>query len=318
METYKPQGALRRVFERDFDELIISGPAYTGKTRACLELMHALAEEKPGFRGVIFRKEFETIENTSQATFEFFVLPPLHEVRFDRQLGAYVYPNGSIVALGSVDKPAPFMSCDLLFVQEVTELTKGEWREAKRFARQALADCNPDDPEHWVWAGRGDDHELLPSALQDNPRLYDEARGEFTGEGNKHVEVLERLTGARKMRLAYGIWCREGDVAQAATPAPVYKKLRLVCGRHPMDLRLLDEDGNGVLDGHIKSAHWSLKPPYDETTLVLELVDVGIDVELNVEVPEVLRDVVVARTTARGRDTNGHLYLSKEPVKTDA
>lgn len=206
---YKPQGALTRVFDEDFDELIISGPAGTGKTRACLEYMHQQAEENPGFRGVVHRKTFVSLEHTARVTYENWVQPPVHRIRFDEERCAYYYPNGSVIALASVRKAPPFNSCDLLFAQGVTELSKEEWRAAKKNARRSLAECNPDEPEHWVWADKWlpGEHELLESFHEDNPRFYDEATKIFTEQGRRYIAFLDQLTGATKERLRHGRWC---------------------------------------------------------------------------------------------------------------
>ena len=56
VHEYTPRGGAVQVFERRDNEVLISGPAGTGKSRACLEKLHLMALLNPGMRGLMVRK----------------------------------------------------------------------------------------------------------------------------------------------------------------------------------------------------------------------------------------------------------------------
>jgi phage terminase large subunit len=148
--------------------------------------------------------------------FEKSVLPPGSPVlggpdRANRT--RYNYPNGSEVVLGSLDEISRIMSSqyDALFANEATELTENEWetlltrlrngrlrdRQSGEVWHQALADCNPSHPLHWLKlrCDRGQ-MEYIASQHDDNPACTPE-----------YVQRLSELTGVRRKRLYEGLWC---------------------------------------------------------------------------------------------------------------
>ena len=56
-------------------EIILSGPAGTGKSFACLWKLHQTALDHPGARCLIVRKTRESITESALVTFEAHVLP---------------------------------------------------------------------------------------------------------------------------------------------------------------------------------------------------------------------------------------------------
>jgi phage terminase large subunit len=67
---YFPRGAARQLWACQAPEVLIAGPAGTGKRRACLEVLHWNATEYPGYRGLICRKTRESITESVLVTFE--------------------------------------------------------------------------------------------------------------------------------------------------------------------------------------------------------------------------------------------------------
>ncbi|MBH1938928.1 terminase, partial [Streptomyces sp. AV19] len=51
--AFEPHGTAREVMHCRAPEVLMSGPAGTGKSRACLEKLHLLALLNPGMRGII-------------------------------------------------------------------------------------------------------------------------------------------------------------------------------------------------------------------------------------------------------------------------
>ena len=52
---YTPHGACAQIYETEDEEVLISGPAGTGKSRACLEKIHHLMQKYDGARALIVR-----------------------------------------------------------------------------------------------------------------------------------------------------------------------------------------------------------------------------------------------------------------------
>lgn len=72
---YTPYGAAGQLFYARAAEVLLAGPAGTGKSRACLEKLHLAAMKYPGMRGLIVRKTRESLSESGLVTFEDKVLP---------------------------------------------------------------------------------------------------------------------------------------------------------------------------------------------------------------------------------------------------
>jgi len=230
---YTPYGAAADLASSTEEELVISGPAGTGKSRGALERIHALCQEWRGLRVLIARKTRESLSESTLATFEDDVLGPGHPLAAGPQRPfrrRYLYPNGSAIICGGMNRASRIMSTDfdLVFVPEATELTEAEWEAlSTRLRHQVLpfqalwGDCNPGPPTHWLKrrAERGACR-MLESRHEDNPTLYDRARGAWTPTGQTYIGKLDRLSGVRKLRLRRGIWAAaEGLVYEDYDPA---------------------------------------------------------------------------------------------------
>lgn len=210
---YQPRGAARELFHRREEQVLVAGPAGTGKSRGCLERAHAICEKYPKCRGLIVRKTRASLTNTTLITYEQLVLPP-GAARIT-QKSAY-YPNGSQIDFGGLDKSSRIMSSeyDWAYVPEATELTEGDWEDITtrlRWGRvpyqQLFADCNPAQPTHWLKRRANAGKTLmLESRHEDNPTLWDEKKKEWTVKGKAYIAKLDALTGARYLRLRKGIW----------------------------------------------------------------------------------------------------------------
>src|SRR5690349_19279244 len=213
---YVPRGAAKTLLESRDEELVLDGPAGTGKSRVSLEKLYLAAAKYPGMRGLICRKVQRTIRQSAQVTFESKVLPVGSPVSFHGGNHEYRFPNTSIIALGGLDKGSKIMSTewDIIYVMEATELLEGDWEDLTTRLRnwvmpyqQIIGDVNPAAPTHWIKlrAQRGS-LRMVQSKHEDNPELWDAERGEWTPKGKVYIEKLDRLTGVRKLRLRYGQW----------------------------------------------------------------------------------------------------------------
>lgn len=214
---YRPVGRIREVWAYKGREVLVAGPAGTGKSRGCLQKLHTCAGYFPGMRGLIVRKLRTTLTQTALVTFDQKVLPAGAAERwFHHGDQEYRYPNGSIVAVGGLDDPEKAKSSewDMIYVQEATELEEEDWAMLLRGLRngvmpyqQILADCNPGDPNHWLMERvKAKSLHLIESQHEDNPSLWDAARGEWTPFGREYINTLDSLTGYLKQRLRYGLW----------------------------------------------------------------------------------------------------------------
>jgi phage terminase large subunit len=222
LHRYEPFGAAARLFADRSPEVVLSGPAGTGKSFACLQKMHMCALANPGMRGLIARKTLVSLGSTGMVTWRKHVIPEAAKtgvVRFyggsQQEAAAYRYENGSTMVVGGLDRPTRIMSSeyDLIFVQEATELDVEDWeslttrlRNGVMSFQQLMADCNPSTPTHWLKlraeAGRT---RMLESRHEDNPRLFGRD-GNVTPDGAAYLAKLDALTGPRYQRLRRGLW----------------------------------------------------------------------------------------------------------------
>ena len=223
-KMFAAYGAARQMFFSQSSELLIEGPAGTGKTRPALEKLHRLALRYPACRLMIVRKTRHSMTQSVMVTFENKVLP--RDAQSGKLLApfhsgdqAYRYPNGSIVAVAGIDNAAKILSSewDVIYAAEATELTENDFEMLGMRLRngvipyqQLLADCNPGPPTHWLnrRAERGQTQRLL-SRHADNPTVTAD-----------YLKRLSELTGVRRLRYFEGRWAAaEGLVYPEFDPA---------------------------------------------------------------------------------------------------
>ncbi len=211
------RGAARTLFERgpQWNEVVISGPAGTGKSRGCLEYLHYLCGRYPGVRAMMARKTRKSLTESAMVTFEQQVLHPQDGVRFRSTEQRYVYAGtGSVIVVCGLDNPGKALSSeyDVIYGQQAEELEENDWetlstrlRNGALWFQQLVGDVNPQAPTHWLKqrADRGQTM-LLESRHEDNPRLWD-GNG-WTPFGVDYIARLDALTGVRKERLRFGRW----------------------------------------------------------------------------------------------------------------
>ncbi len=243
--AYEPKGAAKDLWYNHDTEVIIEGPAETGKTLVCLHKLDALAWKYPGFLGVIIRKTYKSMPTSVLQTYFLKVLGQLSKVSIhqnkklpgpDPRVGIYggtkpelyKYPNGSQVWVGGMDIPDKVLSSewDFIYVNQAEELSLGDWETLTTRATgragnipypQVIGDCNPSAPTHWILArARAGSLTLLHSKHKDNPQLWNEEKGSWTAQGGRTLSILGKLTGNRKARLLEGLWViPEGAIYEA-------------------------------------------------------------------------------------------------------
>jgi hypothetical protein len=196
-------------------ELMISGPAETGKTFGALYFLDAFMRKFAGAQGVIGRKVLATMNGSVLQTWRRVIaLRGGVRVYGGEKPEWYDYANGSRVWVAGLDNPGKALSSerDIIYINQAEELQLDDWQTLKTrtTGRGAVApwtllygDCNPGAPTHWIM------HRpalvVKESRHVDNPSLYTET-GELTPQGVLSMSDLDSLEGVLKERYRYGRW----------------------------------------------------------------------------------------------------------------
>jgi PBSX family phage terminase large subunit len=250
---FRPYGAALVAWRDRGPEVLLSGPAGTGKSRGALEKLWACGERWPGSRILIARKTRKSLSETGLVTFEDKVIPANHAIlkgakRQHRQ--NYLHPNSTEFVIGGLDDMTKIMSgeYDLIFCQEAIEASEDDIEKLTTRLRngvmpfqQLLLDTNPDGPQHWLKL-RCDKGltRLLESRHEDNPTLFDPETGRITAFGAQYLGVLDRLTGARHARLRLGRWVQSEGVVYDGWDRQIHVIDRFVIPQAWRRIRVID------------------------------------------------------------------------------
>lgn len=209
-------------------EVILSGPAGTGKSRAWLTKAHYAASKYPGARILLLRKTRESMTDSVLVTFERDVLGDGHPLTFGQNREtrhSYKYPLGSEIVVAGMrhnqkDQTAKVMSTDydMILVFEATEFQLVEWERLLTRLRSGVlpyqqlgGDCNPEAPSHWIWSRKLSGRiEFLESEHKDNPKWH--TGTDWTQAGREYLATLDLLTGYTRDRLRDGKWVQATGV----------------------------------------------------------------------------------------------------------
>lgn len=218
-KIYHAYGAVADLWYCRDREVLLCGPAGTGKSRGELEYLNNQCIEHPGIRGLMCRRTRKSLTQSVMVEFEKKVIPGNHKrdrAKFHTGDQEYRYPNGSVIVVGGLDDSQKVMSSqyDLIYINEATEISEDDFQDLTTRLRneqmpwqQLIADCNPSYPTHWL-KKRCDSGktQMFYSRHQDNPRLWDDEREYWTEAGLRYMSVLDALSGVRRLRLRDGIW----------------------------------------------------------------------------------------------------------------
>lgn len=227
--VYEPRGAIVPLFRwviegrcqhGEMVELLIEGPAGTGKSRGVGEVLYQCMERFPGCRILVVRKTRKALTESWLVTWETKVLWPGHPMldgagRSNRH--AYYHPNGSSLVLGGMDEPTNHYSTewDIVVYEEAQQSVLDEWEKFFRSLRNnampfqlLIGMVNPDRARHYLnrRCMPGEDGSppkciRIVTRHADNPSLR-----------KGYLLKLSQLTGVRFRRLYKGEWC-EADGA---------------------------------------------------------------------------------------------------------
>src|ERR1700755_1939014 len=74
VHKYAPRGGCKEVFEARDEEVLVSGPAGTGKSRACLEKIFMVCMLTPNTRALILRKTLASLGSSALQTWRRYVI----------------------------------------------------------------------------------------------------------------------------------------------------------------------------------------------------------------------------------------------------
>jgi hypothetical protein len=202
-------------------DLVVIGPAGTGKTYAILRTLHCLLADYPNLRFLLCRQTRRSLTESVLVTYEQEILAGdgmgwlawgVH--RRNRQ--SYDYPNGSTLVLGGLDNADRILSTawDVVYINEAIEIMEDSWEMLStrlnrpgrpRWLGHLIGDTNPGDPSHWLKARIDDGRtEQWETDHRANPALHD---GEdWTLAGYRYRDALDSLRGTRRKRLKEGLW----------------------------------------------------------------------------------------------------------------
>lgn len=226
------RGAILELAKCHNAEVCIDGPAGTGKTFGILYYIHLLLLKYPGAKALIARKYAIDLAASVLATYQEQILDPREGIHYfggsRAKPACFEYPNGSMIILAGLDRPARVRSleCDLVYINEATECTIDDIEFCRMRLRkgvipwqQVIMDTNPDAPTHHLnqRMNSGTTIRIL-SRHEDNPRYYDAQAQDWTEEGRNYIfGILEGLTGVRYARYRLGLWsAAEGTVYEDA------------------------------------------------------------------------------------------------------
>ena len=261
-------------------ELIVCGPAGTGKTYGLLKVLHCICADYPGTRMLFARATRKSLTESVLVTYEREILPSdgMDHVSAGASRGhraKYSYDNGSEIVLCGLDRnPTAVFSTawDVVYFNEAIEISQEAWEiVASRMDRPGMdsrfgwliGDTNPGPPTHWIKercdAGIAC---LWNTSHKANPALWDGRR--WTPKADSYFQRLRAsLSGSRLDRLYRGLWvASEGRWFAGYDPA---QHVRSIAYEPGLPLYLAVD--TGVFTGAVLFQVWDKAEPFRVSVL---------------------------------------------------
>lgn len=200
-------------------EVLIEGPAGTGKTRLVLEFIRSYVEENDGVRVLMMRDHRVDMSDSVLVEWEDEVLGPDHPAVINGPTRAgrrsYVFPNGSEVVLGGLNNEGKLFSSQYhgIYFNECWQTNEKKWETLHRALRAKggpfrffIGDTNPRHKGHWL-NQRCDAGKTLriKTRLWHNPRFFRE--GVWQPDGIEYAtRQREMYSGTNYTNLYLGEW----------------------------------------------------------------------------------------------------------------
>jgi phage terminase large subunit len=186
-------------------ELLIEGPADTGKSMACLNKLLLANLNYAKNRTAMVRKTRRSLTQSTMVTWEQKVCPP-GIAAWSATDQEYRFANGSVCVAGGLDDPGKLLSTefDLVYVNEADQLTSEDWQSLRSRCtgrwgvmpyQQLLGDLNPTYPSHHLYQREAAGTlRVLLARHEDNPTVTP-----------ARLAALDSLTGWLRDRLRLGV-----------------------------------------------------------------------------------------------------------------
>lgn len=240
LALYHPYGAAVELWKCKDPEILIEGPRGTGKSLAVLHKLNALCFKYPGIRILMMRKFRSSMTESVLADFESHVLqdhpayPPYKNTQ-RRLRQEYQYPNGAIIVVRGIDNADDVRGSnfDVVALFEGTQASESDLEQVLGCLRnfrmpyqQAIVECNPDRPSHWLNVRASRPYTVPPELVghvpeprpgqkqmtrllsrhKDNPKFYDHEKATWKPEGAAFMAKLAGFTGSQRARFYEGLW----------------------------------------------------------------------------------------------------------------
>ena len=191
------------------EEILLSGAFGAGKSRTGCEKGYLLSQKYPGNRGLVIRKTYASLRNTTLWTWRNFVCPPNRIKSFNQETHSMMLDNGSeILWLGMHDDPSRIGSLEVgwIFLDEAAEFDEedydmllGRLRLSTVPIRQIFGATNPGPPTHFLYERFFLENEPSRKVIEansfDNPHTPQD-----------YKDRLSRLKGINYERFVLGKW----------------------------------------------------------------------------------------------------------------
>lgn len=204
-QPYEPKGANRELMRDRSPELLIEGPADTGKSMACLNKLLLANLNYPGNRTAMVRKTRRSLTQSTMVSFEHKVLPA-GAAYFHEGDQEYRFPNGSVCVAAGLDDPGKVFSTefDFIYVNEADQLDQRDYESLRARCTgrwgvmpytQLLLDMNPTYPTHFLYEReKVGQLRVLTARHEDNPTITPQ-----------RIAALDSLSGWLHKRLRLGL-----------------------------------------------------------------------------------------------------------------
>ena len=274
-------------------ELLVSGPAGTGKTQAALLKLHLLCMAVPGLNCLVLRKTQVSLVGSTMKTYKDKVASEALRFNYVKYYGgsgsepaAYRYFNGSALMLGGLDRREKYLSMefDLILVDEAIETDSEDLdilvtrlRHGILPYQQLLLLTNPGAPSHHLKI-RADTNrcKIVYGNHKENPAYWDIEAQEWTELGREYLERLDGLPAIRRQRFLLGQWVAAEGLIYEFDPA-VHLADNFPKGCPPADWERFITVDFGFNNPFV--AMWVAVSPDDRLYVYRELYQTGMLVE---------------------------------------
>lgn len=219
--------------------VVLVGPADTGKTYSLCFKIHLFCLKYPGVKVLMTRKSLRSLRDSAVKTYEA-VLETTGMSGQVRKLGEtrptnFIYPYAersedeilykgiSEIILAPLDTQGKALGAEynMVYVNQPDtegttldefELIKSRARLPTSPYRQIICDPNPSHDKHWLLLNSKNENpengkwNIITSTHEDNPKLYDHVKKEWTLMGIEGRKNLSNLPGSMRDSLFEGKW----------------------------------------------------------------------------------------------------------------